>query len=142
MEAAALSQRDEFAIENYADREMLNPQVQEYLSTIEKSNTEKSTSHIGKLYLNFHQEAILKISFMDRLKSVFSGLKGKVRKVFCQVVGSLELDKDIDWKKIIKAILLALVPAFAGGIPEIVLPIIIMLIAKLMKYGIDQVCPA
>jgi hypothetical protein len=36
----------------------------------------------------------------------------------------------------------ALIPAFAGGLPVVILPILIGFIAILLKYGYAKVCPA
>lgn len=66
--------------------------------------------------------------------------KDRIRKVFCKVVGKLDLDK-AGIKGVIQSTLLALIPAFAGGIPAIALPVIIAIIVHFMKKGIKNVCP-
>lgn len=134
-EARGLSQLDDFGIQNYIDRELLNPEVKAYLHD-EFSESDGDDSAAG-LYLSFTE------SSAAAQAGLFGGwrkLKQKIRKIFCDVVGSFS--GDIDWKDIIKAVLVALIPAFAGGIPALTLPIIIGLVASLMKYGYNQVCPS
>jgi hypothetical protein len=49
--------------------------------------------------------------------------------------------EELDIKDIIKNVLLALIPIFASGFPAAVLPIVIGLVAYLIKYGIEKTCP-
>lgn len=149
-EARALSQSDEFTINSYADRELLNPEVQAYLQHEFSLGDQGQEDGFAKAHalesasgfaLSFDQNKAL--AGKASLFGFWRRLKEKVRKVFCFVVGGvIDEEGDLDWKEIIKLVLVALLPVFAGGIPAIILPIIIALIASLMKYGYASVCPA
>lgn len=68
----------------------------------------------------------------------YKKLKRTVRKVFCDIIASLE---GLDTKGIIKAILLALVPALGAGIPALLAPIIVGIILWFLAKGYESVCP-
>lgn len=148
-EAHALSQGDEFTIENYADRELLNPEVQEYLLETYRSERNAQEDPEFPKAVNFHEKATLALSFDQgrvvagkaALFGFWNRTKQTVRKIFCEVTATLVGDENIDWKDTIRLILIALIPAFASGIPAIILPIVIALLAALMKYGYGKVCP-
>ena len=58
-------------------------------------------------------------------------------------MGELGKDQSLDLKTIIKAILLALIPALAAttGLMAVALPIVVSLAATLIKYGVGKVYP-
>ncbi|MEQ9265137.1 MAG: hypothetical protein RLN81_07955 [Balneolaceae bacterium] len=143
-EAKSLAEREKFNIENYIDRNLFNPDIQHLISsknfdkTLEKSDLEtdfmfQETNFAFKL-----SEQSIQKDLSESLKLNFQKLRSKVKKIFCNVVRGME---NLDGKEIIKAVLIALIPAFASGIPALVLPILIGLIAYLFKYGIDKTCP-
>jgi hypothetical protein len=136
----SLSRQDEFSINNYIDSELTNPDVHEYLQT-HADDLKTELQDNNNFSLTFHEEMLVRSGIGDFLKKLFGGLKRKVTKIFCQVVGDMQKDTSIDVKGIIKAVLLALIPAFATGIPAAVLPIVIGLAALLLKYGYSKVCP-
>lgn len=154
-ESRSLAQRDEFAIQNYADREILNPAVQSYLETADDDgddiggevfaksagNVAMMTTELAGFQLNYAQEAQW-LALPEWLRFRFRRIKKKVHKAFCVVAGELINDGKLDVKAIIKAVLIALIPAFAGGFPAAVLPIVIGLVAYLLKYGYAKTCPA
>ena len=154
-ESRSLAQRDEFAIQNYADREILNPAVQSYLETTDDDgddiggeafaksagNVAMMTTELAGFQLNYAQEAQW-LALPEWLRFRFRRFKKKVQKIFCAVVGELIDGGELDVKGIIKAVLLALIPAFASGLPAAVLPIVIGLVAYLLKYGYTKTCPA
>jgi hypothetical protein len=140
-EANSLSSRDKLAIDNYVDRELFNPSMESFLGREEVASSllphgveleALSLSHVQEIREQFHLPEWLRIRFRQ--------LKRKIKKIFCKIVA--ELGDELDWKKIIKAVLLALIPAFAGGVPALAAPIVIGLIAYLIKYGLSQTCPA
>ncbi|MGJ1362011.1 hypothetical protein ACR79B_03330 [Sphingobacterium spiritivorum] len=144
-EAKSLSQSDEFTINGYADRELLNPEVQAYLQSefvtgdYEQEDDFAKAVAASEFALSFDQDKAL--ASKVALFGFWRKLKEKVRKVFCLAIGGIINEGELDWKEIIKLVLVALLPVFAGGIPAIVLPIIIALIASLMKFGYGKVCP-
>jgi len=136
-EASALMQRDGFAIQNYSDRELFNPDMEDYLSTDEAGDAVDAFHDTESLNLNLIEE-IRTNAVPTKVRLRFRKLKTKIKQVFCDVVHSIE---GLDTKGIIKAVLIALIPAFATGIPALVLPIIIAMVAYLLKYGIEKTCP-
>ncbi|MFT3920493.1 hypothetical protein [Cloacibacterium sp.] len=154
-ESRSLAQRDEFAIQNYADREILNPAVQSYLETIDDDgddivgeafaksagNVAMMTTELEGFQLNYAQE-VQWLALPEWLRFRFRRIKKKVQKIFCAVAGELIDGGELDIKGIIKAVLLALIPAFASGLPAAVFSIIIGLVAYLLKYGYTKTCPA
>lgn len=136
-EAKSLAQRDEFAIENYMDREIFNPDTLDYLNTEEAINLFDGTQEASDLNLNY-LEGMKSLQLPDWSRFRFRKLKAKVKKIFCHTVRAIG---ELDEKEIIKAVLLALIPAFASGLPAAVLPILIGLLAYLFKYGIERTCP-
>lgn len=153
-EANSLAQRDEFAIQNYSDREILNPAMRSYLEATDSDddmegvvfakaagNVAMMTTELSALQLDYAQEAQT-ITLPEWLRFRFRSIKKKVQKAFCAVVGKLIDEGQLNVKDIIKAVLIALIPAFAGGLPAAVLPIVIGLVAYLLKYGYAKTCPA
>lgn len=136
-EAKSLAQRDDFAIQNYLDREIFNPEIQSYLSQENIAVLFNAITETEKLHLNL-SEGMKSNLFPNWLSPSFRKLKTKVKQVFCNVVHGIG---ELDTKDIIKAVILALIPVFAGGFPAAILPILIGLIAYLIKYGIEKTCP-
>ena len=79
----------------------------------------------------------------QKIKDLFGNLREKVKQIFCKVVGELGKDQSLDLKTIIKAVLLALIPALAATtcLMAVALPIVVSLAAMLIKYGVGKVCP-
>lgn len=141
-EVHALSQGDEFAINNYIDREATNPDVQELLKNANLDDENDEPVMAGTFSLGFQQESALMFRMPDWIRNLFSRLKRKIKRIFCKVVGDLQNDGDINLKFIIKSVLVALIPALGlGGFPAAVLPIVVGLAALLLKYGYNYVCP-
>jgi len=139
-EANALSKQDDFEIDNYADREVLNPDVQAFLEEMPGEDIIiPGIPGFASLSLSFKESNMAAISlFGGKIKR----LKGTIRKFLCQVLNDLAGDGDLNWKDIIKAVLVLLIPALGGGVwAAIVLPILISLIAKIIKRGLEAVCP-
>jgi hypothetical protein len=136
-EAKSLAQRDDFAIRNYLDREIFNPEIQSYLAQENVAALFNAVNETETLHLNLTEG--MKSNFLpDWLSPRFLELKAKVKQIFCSVVHGIG---ELDAKDIIKAVLVALIPAFLTGVPAAILPILIGLIAYLLKYGIDKTCP-
>lgn len=136
-EAKSLSFMDDFTIQNYIDREIYNPETQGYLASEQVATMLNSVTDSEIMHLNFVEQG--RLGFLpDWLRPRFRRLKRRVKQVFCDVVRGIEA---IDIKDVIKAVLLALIPAFAAGVPAAVLPIVIGLIAYLMRNGVEKTCP-
>lgn len=136
-EARSLSENGSVLdIENYIDREALNPQVSSFLESIQTDDTTSTSEELSEPLILSAMEMVKASS--SHVFPRFRRLKRKIRKIFCEVTK----DIDADWKSIIKAVLIALIPAFAGGLPALVVPIVIGLVALMMKRGYSAVCPA
>ncbi|MCR9131850.1 MAG: hypothetical protein NXI08_04730 [bacterium] len=138
-EARSLAQREDFNIDNYLDREIFNPTVKTFLtdnSEIENIIDLKSDSPLS---LNLEEQ--IKLSSINLpIRLNFRKLRRKVKKVVCDVLTNIDDLSGKSMKEIIQMVLTALIPVIIGGIPAILLPFIIGLIAKIMKRGIDAVC--
>lgn len=138
-QAQTLAQQDEHAIRGFIDREILNPEMQELLKASPKMMALADDDPDMELVLDTGG-VTAKSAIGDWLRRTFGGMKKKVRKVFCDVVGELNKDGNINLKEIIRTVLLSLIPAFATGVPAAVLPLVIGLAALLLKYGYQHVC--
>ncbi|QIX61649.1 hypothetical protein HER32_10850 [Hymenobacter sp. BT18] len=140
-EALSLAQRDTFSIENFIDREAFNPDVQAYLNSPEAAQLFGDGMDNSPLSLTFAQEkAFLAPNWPNWLRFRFKKFKKLIKRVFCEVVTSIE---DAEIKDVIKAVLVGLIPAFgAGGLPGIAIGILIGFVALLIKAGIQAACPA
>ncbi|MDP3471597.1 MAG: hypothetical protein Q8S14_06950 [Algoriphagus sp.] len=136
-EAKSLAQRDDFAIINYLDREIFNPEMEEYLTSDDLPPHLDEFDEGEVLSLNLTEGMKLNL-IPEWLRRRFRKLKAMVKKIFCHVVHGIG---DLDTKAIISAVLLAVIPAFTTGLPAAVLPIIIGLVAYLLKFGIEKTCP-
>jgi hypothetical protein len=138
-EAKALAQRDDFAIQNYMDREIFNPEVQKFLSSETMAALLYDITAGKPLQLGLAEER--KAKFLpDWLRPRFRKLKKKIKHTFCDVMQNAV--KESDTKDLIKTTILALIPAFGSGFPAAVLPILIGLVAYLLKYGLKRTCPS
>ena len=156
--AQNLSYQDDDVIQTITSSQVLDPEVQKYLASEEALNmlreaADEEASAAGTDTVSADEDFGLLVfpesissagNIFFRIKSLFTGLRRKVRRIFCQVVSALGSDEDLDLKQIIKDVILALIPALAAstGLLPIALPIVVSLAAMLIKYGVSQVCPA
>lgn len=155
--AENLSIQNDEVIQLYANNSIMSPDVQRDLESQDSlqllandSNQGVSSDAIDFISeddenfggLSFPENDSLLGGLWSRIKGLFSGLRKKVRRIFCQVVASLG-NQDLDLKKIINDVLLVLIPALAAatGLMPIALPIVVSLAAMLLKYGVSKVCP-
>lgn len=137
-EAKSLSQRERFTIENYLDRELFNPEMKSFLSMENVITALNNVQVNNNLNLNFFEDLNSK-NLQDWVRPRFGRMKEKVRQVFCSVVSGMG---DLDANDIIKAVLIALIPAFGlAGFAAALLPIVIGIVAYFIKYGIEKTCP-
>ncbi len=138
-EARSLAQRDEFAINNYLDREIFNPEMKKFLSYdyvidfLEKY-PEKD---FEPLYLNLYEGYETHV-IDEYLRPRFSQFKKITRQIFQETIYNLE-DKPI--REIIKKVIYAYIPYFPQGFPSAFLPFIISYSAFMIKYGIKMAYP-
>lgn len=141
-EANALARLDDYEIDNYMDRELLNPEMKELLEGLDLP---EEVAVIGGMIESIPLTLSLNES---RTMLLFSGFKAKFRRLkraikreLCRLLAALEEDGTIDWPTIITAVLTAIAAAFfSGPVGAIVLPILVALIAKIIRRGIDAVC--
>lgn len=145
----SLSRQSDFDIQNFADSGLTSPDVQQAFQSYADKNLlgdiGNGNATAMRMALNFHQEAVASnLSFWDRLKAWFTGLRTKVITIFCKVLAELGNDKDLDLKTILKQVIVVLIPALAAtaGLVPLALSIVVSLGAMLLKYGASQVCPA
>jgi hypothetical protein len=136
-QSQVLSYLSDFQLDSIIDNEILNPNVQTILSDSKLSGLANEKEETVELSL--HTKSVVDVNVL-RLWPNLKKLKRLVRKVFCQVMGPIADDK-FDLKTVIKSVLLALVPFFAGGVPALLLPVIIPIIVRLFKQGVNKVCP-
>lgn len=142
VEADALSRLSDYEIENYADRELYNPEVQSFLKDWKDDGGDDYLLAPSRWLAVTYPSMKMNKEAAQMLGLRLGRLKEKVRKVFCKIVSELAGDGKIDWDDVIKAILIALIPVLGGGVwAAVAVPVIVMLIAKLIKYGIGAVCP-
>ncbi len=156
--AQTLSAQDDFAIQNFADTTITSPDAQQALQSenalgmLEDMAPQDVAFDIfnpmgneGDAFaLSSYQENSIFTGLWDRIKVLFSGLRRKVQRVFCKVVTALGSDEALDIKKIIKDVLVALIPALAAasGLMPVALPLVVSLAAMLFKYRVSKVYPA
>jgi hypothetical protein len=155
--AQTLSTQDDFAIQNYGDSVITSPDAQQALQLPESEKmfgnfTSPDISFdlmnpapgVELLALSMPQQNSIIDDIWPQVKALFTGLRGKVRHIFCEVATAWGSDKDLDLKKIIKDVLIALIPLFAAstGLMPVALPIVVSLAAMLLKHGVSKVCPA
>lgn len=140
-EANSLARLDEYEIDSYMDRELLNPEMQDFLNSMPQQLTEIAglTDKGAALTLSLFESRSM--GLFDGLRARFRNLKRNIRRILCEILGQLEGDGTIDWPTIITAVLTALAAAFfTGPVGVVVLPILVAFIAKIIRRGIDAVC--
>lgn len=124
-------------IEAHADLEIDNPEMLEYLETFLDDDNDYDTFMSGGPSADPRGADFNLLLFRHRK------LKNKINRVFCKVVyPMLKKDGEINLNDLVKALLVALIPVLAGsgGVAVILLPIIVAIIAKYLKRGVDSVC--
>lgn len=138
VEAEALSRLDDFSIDNYADRELFNPEMQELLGNLNEETDE--TAMPENLTLSFSESSASRAA--AGLFGRFRELKKRIRKIICEILGTVGENGVPSWEDIIRTVLLAVAGTiFGGALGAIALPIIIAFIAKVIRRGIGAVCP-
>lgn len=139
-EVKELANRDEFSIEHYADSEIFNPDVQNFIMAHSGMLTAVPAETHTQLALGFREKRQLR-AIGIQIQTGFGQLKAWLKKVICELLGSIDWESK-STKEIISLVVLTLIPYLAatGGLPAALLPIVIAVIAKIMKQGIDVAC--
>lgn len=155
--AQTLSGKTDFEIQNFADSVVTSPDAQKALQSEAAARLLKDEvppdaafdifnpggGDAEVLALSRWQENSIFDGLWPKIKLLFGGLRRKVKRIFCNVVNAWGKDKDLDLKKIIKEVLIALVPVLgaSAGLMPVALPIVVSLAAMFIKYGAEKVCP-
>jgi hypothetical protein len=136
---------DDLKIDEIEDAQFYNPDIDVLLAVIEpefrsrftKLSTVKYSANSAKL-----AAMDIKVNYDEARAIRFLGLKGKVKKIFCDIVAPLIAPGgEFDLKTIITAVATAVLGAFAAGpLGAALLPFIIAIIIRLITKGIDNVC--
>jgi hypothetical protein len=141
-EVSNLSELSDSEVEDYMDSDISNPEAQKYLTEMfpdQDTPASHPFSDVQQLE-SVHFPNPLKYFI---LKIQHRRLKAKVKKVFCTVLKKFvkEDGQKIDWKEVLGAVLIALIPALGGGIfGALVLPIVIGLILQVARRGYSSLC--
>src|SRR5262245_5208546 len=95
-EADAISKLDLFEIDNYADRELYNPDMQAFLTELPDVVPGANETTLTLSFSESRSQAVA--LFGGR----FRRLKEKIREILCKVANDLLGDGDLNWKDIIK----------------------------------------
>lgn len=139
-EARSLAQRDEFAINNYLDREIFNPEMKKFLTTefIIEMLDKIPYDEYEPLFLNLN-EGYETHQIDEYLKPRFLKLKKYARQIFQETIAEYE---NLPFNEIIRKVIYAFIPVFPNGFPTAVLPMIITFSAFAIKYGVQMSYPA
>jgi hypothetical protein len=133
-----LMQLSDYQLDEIIDSEVFNPSFNAIMLNKKMVDIPMEYEEEGEL-------TILARSAMDSQAILawpsLRGIKAKTRKIFCEVVRGIDV-KDFNLKEVIKTVLLALSASFFGGIPAVILSLLIAIIVRLLKMGLDKACPA
>jgi hypothetical protein len=135
-----LANRDDFSIDHYADSEIFNPELANFIN--------QHQSIVNLVDLQPNESFALGLREKRQLSRVTSDVQTKFRKfkawlkrLICDLLGSINWENS-STIEIIGLIVVGLIPFFAGsgGLPALLLPIVVSIVAKVLKHGIDAVC--
>jgi len=153
-EVENIKEKSTYEIESYMDKEILNPEVlslslnQNSVFTLQDDTLELFLPEM-QLTLPSSSEAYVtgfntknreKLDHKLGIIGFFKKLKTKIKRLFCQIVDGLNWE-EMNAKDILKSVLIGLIPFFAGGVGLALTPIVIGLVALLLKKGKEIVCP-
>lgn len=126
-----LSQNDDQAIEKFADLEFYNPEMRNFLD-----------SWGGNKPLKLASYSLSSIDVADDImigrKRKFKELKDEILKVICDALKEIT-NTENKLEEIIKLAVVACLGSL-GGLPGVILSLIIVVIAKLIRKGIAKLC--
>lgn len=138
-EVKQLANNDDFTIDHYSDSEIFNPDVRAFLLQYGSMVSDVRTNE--QLALG-HRERRQLARIDTQIQLRFKQFKTWLKQVICELLNTIDWE-NTSTKEIIGLIIVALIPYFAGagGLPALLLPIIIVVFAKIIKRGIEAVCP-
>lgn len=135
-----LANRDDFSIDHYGDSEIFNPELAAFINQHEAIVGLVDFQNYDSLALGLREKRQLRRVTSD-VQTNFRRFKAWLKRLICDLLGS------IDWEnsstiEIVGLIVVGLIPFFAGsgGLPALLLPIVVSIVAKVLKRGIDAVC--
>jgi hypothetical protein len=141
-EVRELANKDVFTIDHYADSEIFNPDIQNFILEYGDLFRTVSAEMPDAWALGLREKRQLK-GMDPQIQLRFQQLKTWLKQVICELLGSIDWENK-STKEIILLIITTMIPYFAatGGLPlpAVILPIMIAVIAKIMKLGVDAVC--
>lgn len=141
-EVKELANKDTFTIDHYADSEIFNPDIQNFILEYGDLFRTVSAEMPDTWALGFREKRQLK-GIDPQVQLRFQQLKTWLKQVICELLASMDWENK-STKEIITRIITTLIPYFAatGGLPlpAVILPIVIAVIAKILKHGVDAVC--
>ena len=137
-EANALARLDEFEIDSYMDRELLNPEMKAFLATMPDTDMVAMDDGAPLALSLFDNRAL---GLFDGFRAKFRNFKRTVKRELCKILADLQDEGTLDWPTIITAALTALAAVFfATPFGLVILPVLAALIAKIIRRGIEAVC--
>lgn len=139
-EARSLAQRDEFAINNYLDREIFNPEMKKFLQSefIIQLTEKYQEQEYEPFFFNLYEEYQIH-HIEDFYKPRFIFFKKYFKQIFQETISQIDAKEP---KEILKKAIYAFIPNFPQGIPTAFLPFIIAYTAFMYKYGVQMTYPA
>jgi hypothetical protein len=139
-EIKSLANRDDFSIENYGDSEIFNPELTEFINQHQSIVNQVDLQPNEYFALGLREKRQLR-RVASHIQTNFKRFKAWLKRLICDLLGSIEWENS-STMEIIRLIIIGLIPFFAatGGLPAAVLPIVISIVAEILKRGIDLVC--
>lgn len=140
VKASLLKELDENALDQLADMEVFNADIQNFLQNVELGDDYLSLSEEGIMSFSVSEEKDFEVMgiFGRRLRR----LKEELRRIICDVINGFGSNGLPSWDEIIRAVLIAVAASFfAGPMGTLLLPIIITIVARILKLGVAAICP-
>lgn len=139
-EAVKISMLDETSIGNLVNKELFDPETQPFLEEhqdIIEANSTGAMFNDEAFNLNFHHARLAAHFNLTGVRDWFKKLWDIIRKILCDILrdGTVISISDII-KKVIEEIMDML-----GTVPGFVFRLIAAIVGKLIKLGVDSLCP-
>jgi hypothetical protein len=147
-QAEELSEKDDLAIENYADSEINNPEVEEVLLGDEFAALEDEDVEDEDFVLTppqrrtFKQRRALRRERRRSAERRFKGFRKKVHQAFCTVAATIIDAGVVDWKAVLRTVLVGGLALIGVAFPVALIPATLAVLAMFLKRGYEALCPA